>query len=80
MSLGKKLFCFLFLIGLMFNLPSYASDDVNKELNKECNEFCDENKLGDDGYYLAPEPGTKCKDGYEQSKDQICCCKPKAKE
>ena len=80
MSLGKKIFCFLFLIGLFFNLPSYASD-VNKELNEECDEFCDENDLGDDGYYLAPELGAKCKDGYKQSKEnQICCCEPKAEE
>ena len=75
MSLSKKLFCFLFLIGLMFNLPSYASD-----LDDECKTFCSNNGF-EDGQYLAPEPGAKCKDGYEQSKEnQICCCKPKAKE
>ena len=71
MSLSKKLFCFL-LIGLFLNLPSYASD-----LDDECKTFCTNNGF-EDGKYLPPEPGAKCDDGYEQSKEnQICCCKPK---
>ncbi len=71
MSLSKKLFCFLFLIGLVFSLPSYADP-----LDDECENFCTSNGFAD-GHYLPPEPGAKCKDGYEQNpENQICCCKP----
>ena len=74
MSFSKKLFCFLVLISLFFNLPSYAGD-INKDLDKECKDFCTNNDF-DDGYYLAPEPDVVCKEGYD--KNEICCCKPKA--
>ncbi len=73
MSLSKKLFCFLFLIGLAFNFSVYAN-----ELDDECKTFCIKNG-GSDGQYLPPEPGSKCNDDYEQSEEnEICCCKPKA--
>ena len=75
MSLSKKIFYFLFLISLVFNLPSYASD-----LDDECNKFCVDNVFAD-GHYLAPEPGAACQEGYEKnSENEICCCKQKAKE
>ncbi len=75
MSLSKKIFYFLFLISLVFNLPSYAND-----LDDECNKFCVDNDFVD-GHYLAPEPGAACKASYvKNSENEICCCKPKAKE
>lgn len=75
MSLNKTIFCFLFLIGLIFNLPSYAND-----LDDECRGFCVNNDFAD-GHYLPPEPGKVCNAGYEQNKEnEICCCKPKAQE
>ena len=75
MNLDKKLFCFLVLTGLVLSLPSYAND-----LDNECKTFCLNNGFKD-GKYLAPEPGTKCDEGYEQNNEnQICCCKPKPKE
>ena len=72
MSLRKKIFCFLVLIGLALSLPSYAND-----LDDECKTFCKNNGF-EDGHYLAPEPGAACKDGYvKNSENEICCCKPK---
>ena len=70
----RKTFYFLLVI-LFFNLPSSAND-----LDDECKNFCVKNSF-EDGQYLPPEPDAKCDSGYEQSKEnQICCCKPKAKE
>ncbi len=75
MGLSKIIFSLMFLIGLVLSLPAYSSD-----LDDECKNFCTNNGF-DDGHYLPPEPGAKCKDGYEQSEEsQICCCKPKAEE
>ena len=75
MNLTKKLFCFLFLISLFFNLPSYADD-----LDDECNKFCKKNDF-EKGHYLPPLPGAKCKDGYKKNEEnEICCCKPKTEE
>ena len=74
MNISKKLFCLLFLIGLFFNLPGYASD-----LDDECKNFCESNAYAD-GHYLPPEPGKVCRSGYQQNKEnEICCCKPKVK-
>ena len=74
MSLSRKLFYFLFLIGLVFTLPSYASD-----LDDECKTFCKNNSF-ENGHYLPPEPDAVCKDGYEKNdENEICCCKPKEK-
>ena len=73
MSLSKKMVYFLFLLSLVFNLPSYAND-----LDDECKTFCTKNDF-EDGHYLAPEPGAACKDGYvKNDENEICCCKPKA--
>jgi hypothetical protein len=73
MSLSKKTFYFLFLIGLVFGLPSYADP-----LDDECRNFCVDNDFAD-GHYLAPEPGAACHEGYVQNQqNEICCCKPKA--
>ena len=71
MKLIRILFCFLFLISLGVNLlPSYADD-----LDKECVTFCKDNGY-EDGHYLPPEPGAKCKAGYKKNSDnEICCCK-----
>ncbi len=75
MSLNKKLFSFMFLIGLVLSLPVYAND-----LDDECKTFCTNNSF-EDGHYLAPEPDAACKEGYEKNTDNdICCCKPKTDE
>ena len=65
----------LLLFNFVFNFQiSYA-----QELDEQCVTFCKENGFSD-GHYLAPEPGAKCKDGFNKNPDnEICCCK-KAKE
>ena len=68
-----KIFSFLFLIVLVFTLPSYAND-----LDDECKDFCRNNGF-EDGHYLAPEPGARCRAGYTRNEEnEICCCKPNA--
>ncbi|MBI3591842.1 MAG: hypothetical protein HY094_10745 [Candidatus Melainabacteria bacterium] len=69
----RMLLSFLLLIGFAIAyMPAYAD-----ELDEQCKNECKSND-SEDGYYLAPEPGAKCKAGYEKHPtDEICCCKQK---
>ena len=72
MNLIKFMALMLLSLQLFGFGPVLAND-----LDEECKSFCINNG-SEDGLYLAPEPGAKCKDGYEQNtENEICCCKAK---